>query len=52
MRVQITGRAYDANDPHQNEELAKVRAQTVSLYLLGNGLPPQTVHAEWRAASI
>jgi len=51
MRVQITGHADDTDDPYQNEELAKARAQTVSLYLLSNGLPPQMVHAEWSAAS-
>lgn len=50
MRVQITGHADDTDDPYQNEELAKVRAQTVSLYLLSNGLLPQMVHVEWSAA--
>ena len=50
IRVQITGRADDTEDPYQNEELAKARAQTVSLYLLSNGLPPQMVQAEWSAA--
>lgn len=50
IRVQITGRADDTDDPYQNEELAKARAQTVSLYLLSNGLPPKSVHADWSAA--
>jgi outer membrane protein OmpA-like peptidoglycan-associated protein len=50
IRVQITGRADDTDDPYQNEELAKARAQTVSLYLLSNGLPTKSVHTEWSAA--
>lgn len=51
IQVQITGRADDTDDAHQNEELAKARAQTVSLYLLSNGLPPQSVHVDWSAAN-
>jgi len=47
--VQITGRADDTEDACQNEELAKALAQAISLYLLGNGLPPQMVQAEWSA---
>jgi outer membrane protein OmpA-like peptidoglycan-associated protein len=52
IRVQITGRADDTDDPYQNEELAKARAQTVILYLLSNGLSPKSVHVDWSAAYI
>jgi HlyD family type I secretion membrane fusion protein len=43
VRLHITGHADDHDDPYQNEQLAKLRAQTVGLYLLSNGWPPDSV---------
>jgi outer membrane protein OmpA-like peptidoglycan-associated protein len=50
VRLHITGHADDHDDPYQNEQLAKLRAQTVGLYLLSNGWPPDSVTVEWSAA--
>jgi outer membrane protein OmpA-like peptidoglycan-associated protein len=50
IRVQLIGHADDTEDAYQNEQLAKLRAQTVSLYLLSNGLSPQNIVIEWSAA--
>lgn len=50
LRIQLVGHADDTEDSYQNEQPAKARAQTVSLYLLSNGLLPQTVTVEWSAA--
>ena len=50
VHLYITGHADDSDDPYQNEQLAKLRAQTVSLYLLSNGWPPDAVTVEWSAA--
>jgi outer membrane protein OmpA-like peptidoglycan-associated protein/peptidyl-tRNA hydrolase len=50
VRVLLTGHADDTEDHYQNEQLAKMRAQAISLYLLSNGLPPDSVTVEWSAA--
>jgi outer membrane protein OmpA-like peptidoglycan-associated protein len=50
IRIQLTGHADDTEDAYQNEQLAKLRAQTISLYLLSNGLSPQNIVVEWSAA--
>lgn len=50
IRVLLTGHADDAEDHYQNEQLAKMRAQAIGLYLLSNGLPPESVTVEWSAA--
>ena len=50
VRVQLTGHADDTDDAYQNEQLAKTRAQIVSLYLLSNGLSAQNLFIEWSAA--
>ena len=50
VHVLLTGHADDTDDAYQNEQLAKTRAQIVSLYLLSNGLSAQNLFIEWSAA--
>ena len=46
--VQVVGYADSYDTPERNDEVSKERAESVRMYLISRGLPPEQVRASWR----